>query len=638
LACPIAIAAGIFSAAGTDDISEMVSLTADLVGDAGAGPEQGTLASGNREGHWSLLNQLENTGIGARLSDGSTQVRRREPGGCILYGPYLHLPAGAYRLSFRCRIGGARMTAQPVLGVETIVLSRFQLAWADFTAGDLEDGGGSLVFEVPPEHSLEGDNEGRFEFRFFHFGNADLAITAVELERLCDEAPPADGPRQWRLLGRLSKSWLGRRRDEGSVTVSGQAPAGCLLYGGWPYLRLSRGEYRLALRCRSGAPRRPEEPVVGVEILGDSRWQNGKSWRVLARVPEPQGVPHTKRNFTAPAIADGVAAVDFAVPTELGIEAGADAPFEIRILHFGNAALDIEAVDLVKLSDDEPASWDIAAPRLSPSGRRRVVMIGNCQSETLRQGFARIEPLNRRFEAKYHFVQLPKNLHEFAARDLERCDILLVQDIRLWDEFPLRDCIRPGAEIIRFPALRFASLWPFDTWNGPGDREAHDREAPNLTFPYLDGLLGRLRKEIPDRETRLRAYRDLEWPGIVNYRRLHQTEERRLANIDKQFGIGVGAFILDNFRARRVFHTTVRPNWQTFNLLLQYVVKCVGVTDPVSLTESYDVLLRNPQIPVHPKVAADLGVTWADERTRYLNRGREITWETYIRSYIEHYG
>src|SRR3954454_17121386 len=57
----------------------MVSLTADLVGDAGAGPEQGTLASGNREGHWSLLNQLENTGIGARLSDGSTQVRRREP-------------------------------------------------------------------------------------------------------------------------------------------------------------------------------------------------------------------------------------------------------------------------------------------------------------------------------------------------------------------------------------------------------------------------------------------------------------------------------------------------------------------------------------------------------------------------------
>src|SRR3954468_6127308 len=264
----------------------MVSLTADLVGDAGAGPEQGTLASGNREGHWSLLNQLENTGIGARLSDGSTQVRRREPGGGILYGPYLHLPAGAYRLSFRCRIGGGRMTAQPVLGVETIVLSRFQLAWADFTAGDLEDGGGSLVFEVPPEHSLEGDNEGRFEFRFFHFGNADLAITAVELERLCDEAPPADGPRQWRLLGRLSKSWLGRRRDEGSVTVSGQAPAGCLLYGGWPYLRLSRGEYRLALRCRSRAPRGAGGPRGG----GGGKWLGSRYWGTAAGKTARAGV------------------------------------------------------------------------------------------------------------------------------------------------------------------------------------------------------------------------------------------------------------------------------------------------------------------------------------------------------------
>jgi hypothetical protein len=612
-------------------------LTADLAGDTGARVEPASVA-GSSGSHWSLLDQLENTGTGKRLPDGSTRVRRREPGGCILYGPYLHLPAGFYRLTFRCQVGAPRMNAQPVLGVEAIVLSRFQQGWADFTAEEVASGTGSLVFEVPPEHSLEGDNEGRFEFRFFHFGNADLAITAVELERLWDEAPPADAPRRWRLLGRLDKTWLGRRRREGGVTVPRQTPAGCLLYGGWPYLRLPRGEYRLTLRCRSGAPRRPKDPVLGVEVLGDSRWQNGKGWRLLARLPESLGVAQAARDFTAEEIGGGAVSVDFVVPTELGIEAGADAPFEIRIRHFGNAALEIEAVDLVKLSDDEPTSREMAAPRLRPSGRRRIVMIGNCQSETLRQGFARIEPLNRRFEAKYHFVQLPKNLHEFAARDLERCDILLVQDIRLWDEFPLRDSIRPGAEIIRFPALRFASLWPFDTWNGPGDREAHDREAPNLTFPYLDGLLGRLRKEMPDKEARFRAYRSLDCPGVVNYRRLHQTEERRLANIDQQFGIAIGAFILDNFRTRRVFHTTVRPNWQAFNLLLQYVARCVGVTDTVSLTESYDVLLRNPQIPVHPKVAADLGVTWADGRTKYLNRGREITWEAYIRSYIEHYG
>jgi hypothetical protein len=82
----------------------------------------------------------------------------------------------------------------------------------------------------------------------------------------------------------------------------------------------------------------------------------------------------------------------------------------------------------------------------------------------------------------------------------------------------------------------------------------------------------------------------------------------------------------------------VRPNWEVFNLMMQFVAKLVGAAEPVQLTESVDASLRNPQVPVHPKVARDLGVKWADERTRYLNRGRQVTWESYIRSYIEHYG
>ena len=141
--------------------------------------------------------------------------------------------------------------------------------------------------------------------------------------------------------------------------------------------------------------------------------------------------------------------------------------------------------------------------------------------------------------------------------------------------------------------------------------------------------------------SRFDAYRSLELPGdlpgVVNYRRLHQMEMRRLAAMDQKFGISIGSYILENFRERRIFHTTVRPNWQVFALLMQFVAKLVGSSEPISLTERIDAGLRNPQVPVHPKVARDLGVKWADERTRYLNHGRQITWEQYIRSYIEHY-
>ncbi len=594
-----------------------------------------------------LVGQLESAAIGQRAPDGAIAVRRGEPAGCVLYGPYLHLPEGRYRLSFRCRSGAPLLAAQPVLGVEIIVLSRFQQEWRDFTAAELASGAGSIDFAVSPEHSLEGENEGRFEFRFFHLGNADLRITAVDLERQPPEQAPVAAPRLWRLLGRLDKSWLGRRDDDGIVRVRRIAPAGLLLYGGWPYLRLPRGHYRVILRARAGPPRRPGRPVLGIEVFGQSRWRSRRRLMLLLRRPETNGRQQAWRDITAEEIAAGPVALDFAVPTEMALEAGADAPFDIRLHHFGNAALAILAVDLLKLDDDQIAAVPrpalaTASARLRPAGRRKIVMIGNCQSETLRQGFTRIESLNKLFDVKYHFVQLPKNLHEFAARDLETCDILLIQDIRLWDEFPLRDRVRPGAQVARFPLVRFASLWPFDAWNGPGDREAHDREAPNLTFPYLDGLLGRMRNEIPDREARFDAYRSLDLPGdlpsVINYRRLHQIEVRRLAAMDKQFGISIGSYILENFQKRRVFHTTVRPNWEVFNLLMQFVAKTVGAREPISLAEGIDAVLRNPQVPVHPRVARDLGVEWADESTRYLNRGREITWESYIRSYIEHYG
>jgi hypothetical protein len=624
----------------------MVSMMADLAAVSaavpGARPEPGEPA----QARWPLLSRLESTAIGRRLPDGATRVRRSEPAGCILYGPYLHLPEGSYRLSFRCQAGSPRMAGQPVLGVEIIVLSRFQRGWRDFTSAELQAGGGSVIFEVPPGHSIDSADAGRFEFRFFHFGNASLTITNIELEQLPQrvEQPRVEHepePRRWRMLGRLQKSWIGRRDREGAVRVSRYAPPGCLLHGGWPYLRLPRGRYRLSVRAATAAPATGHEAVLAVEIFGNSRWRRGGPLAQRSRSPETCGIRQVRQEFTAAEIACGNVSVDFAVMAELALETGADAPFDFRLHHLGKAGFRIEAVDLVRLAEDEvvpvvPPSAPL--PSVRPGGRRRIVIIGNCQSETLRQGFAHIEALNRRFEAKYHFVDLQQNQRDFVARDLEQCDILLVQDLRNWETFPLRDCVPPTVDVIKFPLVQFASLWPFDGWNGPGDREAHDREAPNLTFPYLDGLLGRLRKEIPDKEARFEAYRALEWPGIVNYRRLHQLEERRLAASDKQFGVAIGDFILTNFQKRRVFHTTVRPNWQVFNLLLQYVAKAVSISEPVSLAEKVDVMLREPQVPVHPKVARDLGVRWAYEKTRYGVHGRNVTWETYIRSYIEHYG
>src|SRR5258708_32902200 len=127
------------------------------------------------------------------------------------------------------------MAGESGLGLEIIVLSGFQGGWQDFTAAELQTGGGSLIFEVPPGHSIESADAGRFEFRFFHFGNASLTITSVELERHSPRVEQAPEPRRWRMLGRLQKSWIGGRARNGAVTVSRRAPPGRAVDGGRAY-------------------------------------------------------------------------------------------------------------------------------------------------------------------------------------------------------------------------------------------------------------------------------------------------------------------------------------------------------------------------------------------------------------------
>jgi hypothetical protein len=717
---------------------------------------------------WHVLDRLEKTTIGVRGAGGVTSVRRRERAGCLLFGPYWQLSTGFYRLSFRCRPGKPRLPSEPVLGVEVIAMNRVQLAWLDLTAAELHDGTGSLDFAVPPILGLGAGDEARLEFRFFHLGNADLTITAVDLQGIKNEEARSAPPRTWRMLRRLN--------------------------GGRPLLQLPAGHYRLEIRGDAGTPRMAAEPVLGVEITARRRWQDGRWWRwnSLLGLPSPGGVQLAWRDFTCAELRYGAASCDFEVPVELALEGGQDIVIGLHLRRLGNAGLTVEAVDLrritkadagpasprewrllgrlakgriavceadcVTVRHSDPAGWFLCGgrPRLQlPTGRyrlnfccragqarmvsqpvlaveviartrsrripalrgpgelrarceftaealavewasldfdvppessreskggagfefrflhlgnagltvsavnlrevsaedlpakslnflalpqrTRVLIVGNCQAQTVHEALVRSGEFHDRLDVKYHFVALQQNLHDAGKAELESSDVLLVQDIKDWDNYPLRPHIRDDVRVIKFPLLHFASLWPFDHYNGPGDKVAYEREWPNLTFLYHDGLLARLRKEIPDREERLLAYRTLSVGGIINFARLHDFEKRRLTAMDKQFGCGIGRFILANFQRRRLFYTTNHPNGQIIGMLMQYLLRQLGI-DPAYRSIGILDHLKRLQVPVHPKVAEALGVKWADANTKYSYCGEQITWETYVRRYIEHYG
>jgi hypothetical protein len=748
---------------------------------------------------WRVLGRLERTAIGTRLSDGVVKVGRREPAGCLLYGPYWQLPAGPYRLSFRCLSGTPRLPGEPVVGVEVIAMNRVQLAWRDLTATELHGGTGCLDFTVPQVLGLGAGDEARLEFRFFHMGNADLMITTVDLHSTEIEGTCPSPPRTWRMLGRLEKRAIGRRGSEGVAVRRGE-PAGCMLDHGRPYLQLPAGHYCVDIRCDASNPRMPAQPALGVEIIARRRWQDGRWWsrNSIFGPSSSRRVQLAWRDFTSAELAAGSAACDFEVPQRLALEGGQDIVIGLRIFHLGNARLVIRAVDLRRMSAAQPGSlplrhwrlfgrcakgrigaregecavvqhseppgcflrsgrpWlqlpagryrltfccrsspprDVSKPalrveavarnrsfsiparsrfigaatpsmlqarreftademasecasldfevppqlsceskdevgiefrffhlgnadlavgavdlheigtgdlpaKLSPGSavlrKTRVLIIGNCQAQTIYEALMRSGELNDRLDAVYHFVGLQKDLQDSGRAEVESSDVLLVQDIRDWETYPLREYVRDGTQIIKFPLLHLASLWPFDHYNGPGDREAYEREWPNLTFLYHDGLLARLRREIPDPEERLRAYRTLSVDGVINFTRLHDFERRRLETMDKQFGCEIGQYILEHFRKRRLFYTTNHPNGQIIGMLMKYLLRQLGMDQSYRLNSSLD-HLRRLQVPVHPKVAQALGVTWANERTKYLYGGEEITWETYVRRYIDHYG
>lgn len=586
---------------------------------------------------WRLLGRQWLTPRARRNAAGMVIVPALAPPGTIADSgrPFLWLPEGPYRLDLRGRATAPRHPDEPVVAVEIgarPLSGRLALATgrretvlvgaADFTARELADDVASVTFAVTRELSLDGGDDVPFEFRLLHLGNAGLTLDSVEVVAQNDiEAEPP--PNRYRLLGRMRARGPWQRPEPG-LEVRRDEPPGVALASGRPRPRLAAGAYRLSVCAGADNARDPTRPVLGLEV--SAVLAPGSTEPLLRR----RSLPVLRRDFAVNDLSGGRAEAVFTVPAEALAEGHAFC--DIRLLHTGNADLRLGPVELRQ----ERAPRAAGSGRM-PAARRNVLVIGNCQAETVRQGFNVIPALRSRFRARYQYVCLPQHLHSRGIDELRDSDLILVQDLKHWEHYPLREHIPEGTEIVRFPFLNFAPLWPFDHYNGPGDKLAHDREWPNFTFQHQDGLLARLRREIPDKEARFRAYRDLTVDGIVDVERLLAFETRRLAALDRRSGFGIGRHILDNFRQRPLFYTTNHPNRELVTLLMEWVMRQLGIDEPVPNAEEFD-HLRRLQVPVHPKIAAALGVEWADESTVYIYEGRPITWEAYIRAYIGHYG
>lgn len=563
-----------------------------------------------------LLPSMEVQMPGWRGPDGSISYSLLPPIRSMMFGPFLRLPAGLYCLELSVRPGNPWQAGQPILGLEIIAQNRVLQAWRDFTAEELSTGAQSIVFEVPHELSIESGADAPFEFRMTAFGTCAFTVTRLALRPARPSEDPPAGKQDWRLLGRLRLL-----PSSGALTITPLSIGALKLARPWTVLFLPAGQFRLELAFRLQKLLRPDDDALEVSLVNQEGHVIGSEL------------------FNGRDLSQGRASFLFEMPVDMSYDAGAPQRLRVKIRHFRNATLHLHDLRIVRLHAAVAATASgprRPAPKIG-GGKKKVLIFGNCQGSLLANAFRSNGAFAGQFSVKYHSMELPANLHEQGRRDLEECDILLVQDIREWEQYPLRDQVPDTLQTLRYPCIRFASLWPFDAFNGPDDRLARNKDYPNFEFTYFDGLLARLRQEEPDHAARFQAYRDLDRKGVIDPKRLHAFEEKRLLAMDAKFSTTIGAYILENFRRRPVFYTTAHPNGVILNMLLKHLARELQLRRFIWPSWRLDAL-RNLQIPVHPKVAQALDVTWANEATRYLVRGEKITWEEYFRKYISYYG
>lgn len=562
-----------------------------------------------------LLPLMEVQPPGRRNSNGTVSCWLLPPLDHLMYGPFLRLEAGRYCLSFTAQVGLALPGDHPILGVEVVAQNRVLQAWRDFTAAELRKGTQQILFEVPDAISAGSESDAPFEFRFTAFGRGTFRVTELSLRSLRPIDTPFDQQMTWRLLDRFRRIPM-----PGPVTISPLSISRLKFGRPWTRFCLPTGRFTLDLDFELASLKRAEDPALEVRLVDHER-------QVLL-----------EKQILGRDLNGNKLSIPFSIPADISYEAGRPARFRIEISHFGTVRLTLNDIRVVRIGGVTEKEVNAARPLANvASSRKNLLILGNCQARIVARAMRNHHGFSRQFQVLHHELELPQNLRHQARRDLECSDILLIQDIKEWEKYPLRDHVPPGAQILRYPCIRFASLWPFDAFNGPDDKLAAAKDYPNFEFTYFDGLLARLRREIPDQEKRFCAYRDLAVDGIINPARLHLFEERRLQAMDQKFDMGIGAFVLENFGKRRLFHTTAHPNGKLLNMLLAYIERELGTSCTYWTTMGLDTL-RDLQIPIHPAVAKKLSVTWADEGTRYRYRGRMVTWEQYFRKYITHYG
>jgi radical SAM protein with 4Fe4S-binding SPASM domain len=284
-------------------------------------------------------------GRAVRRESNGTLAVSRDSTGCVVYGPYVRLPAGRYRLYPKLSVGADSVFPANVF-VDVCVGKVKQIAMREAAvtgAGPIET---SLEFNLSQPDSRE-----LIEFRVWTYGGLVAAFDGATLLRLEDERSGEVAPPLQNLIpaSAFLSAAAGSRDVDGSLTFAPGGIAGCAIYG--PYANLSSGRYQAKPKIEVG-----KGGVFPAHLLID-----------VCAGP-------TKQLASADVEVESTGEIDVCLEFDIST-ADEDKPVEFRIWTYGEVGFTFRGVDLVRLPNRMPSGGlasDDRAVSVTRSRRRGI--------------------------------------------------------------------------------------------------------------------------------------------------------------------------------------------------------------------------------------------------------------------------
>ena len=273
-----------------------------------------------------------------------------------------------------------------------------------------------------------------------------------------------------------------------------------------------------------------------------------------------------------------------------------------------------------------------------------IIGAGSCIIQAIMNQFAGIPGLDQK--AELHLSQITGAGRERVPPEILARAAILVEEAAPWQgsgslTAEERALLPEGCATVTVPTLHFNSLWPLMVAD-PRNRPEPGAPYGRIPFGMGDRLALKLAQTIPDPAARKAAYDGTEFRTVANLARAHELEVRNCFAREQGCDVRVAAYVMSNFRAKRLYYTHNHPTPELMYFVLCQLFAVPALRDFIKLPYDQLVVLARKwadttgvfageEAPIHPGVGSYFGLEWWRPDLGYRWLGQTQTFDAWNR-------